>query len=58
MRTPMACCANTFPKDSNFSEATDARVAGVHERLNTCPRKCLDFETPETVFREVVESCT
>ena len=47
-----------FPKDSDFSEATDARVAWVHERLNTRPRKCLDFETPETVFREVVESCT
>jgi IS30 family transposase len=47
-----------FPKDSNFSEATDARVAWVHERLNTRPRKCLDFETPATVFREAVESCT
>ena len=47
-----------FPKESDLSEATDARVAWVHERLNTRPRKCLDFETPETVFREVVESCT
>jgi IS30 family transposase len=45
-------------KDSDFSEATDARVAWVHEQLNTRPRKCLDFETPETAFREAVESCT
>jgi len=47
-----------FPKDSDFSEATEARVAWVHERLNTRPRKCLDFETPETVFREKIELCT
>jgi IS30 family transposase len=47
-----------FPKDSDFSEATDARVAWVHERLNTRPRKCLNFDTPETVFREAVETCT
>ena len=47
-----------FPKDSDFSEATDARVAGAHERLNTRPRKCLNFETPGTVFREAIESCT
>ncbi len=47
-----------FPKDSDFSEATDARVVWVHERLNTRPRKCLGFETPATVFRESVENCT
>jgi IS30 family transposase len=46
-----------FPKNSDFSEATESRVAWVHERLNTRPRKCLDFETPETVFREAVASC-
>ncbi len=28
-----------FLKDSDLSEATDARVAWVHERLNTRPRK-------------------
>lgn len=47
-----------FPKDSDLSGATASRTAWVHERLNTRPRKCLDFQTPETVFMESVKSCT
>jgi IS30 family transposase len=39
-----------FPKDSDLSGATDSRIAWVHQRLNTRPRKCIDFQTPETVF--------
>ena len=47
-----------FPKSSDLAEATESKVAWVHERLNTRPRECLDLQTPETVFREAVRTCT
>ena len=47
-----------FPKSSDFSDATEPKVAWVHERLNTRPRKCLKFQMPETVFRESIGTCT
>ena len=47
-----------FLESSDFSDATEPKVAWVHERLNTRPRKCLKFQMPETVFRESIGTCT
>jgi IS30 family transposase len=39
-----------FPKGSDFSKITDAKVQFAQNRLNNRPRKCLSVKTPEMVF--------
>ncbi len=39
-----------FPKGSDFTTITDTEVTQVMQRLNTRPRKTLDFQTPNQVF--------
>ncbi|MCK5914072.1 MAG: IS30 family transposase [Desulfuromusa sp.] len=39
-----------FPKGNSLSEATDAEIQTVMDRLNNRPRKCLGFKTPNQVF--------
>lgn len=39
-----------FPKDSDFSTITDAKITAVLNRLNHRPRKTLGFRTPFEVF--------
>lgn len=41
-----------FPKDTDFTTVTDAKVAQVVKKLNHRPRKCLDYQTPLEVFCE------
>jgi len=40
-----------FPKKTNFATITQADVRRVERLLNNRPRKCLDFKTPNQVFR-------
>lgn len=39
-----------FPKDMDLSTITEEDLHAVEERLNTRPRKCLDFQSPAEVF--------
>jgi IS30 family transposase len=39
-----------FPKRSCFAELSDEEVALVQNKLNSRPRKCLDFATPHDIF--------
>ena len=39
-----------FPKRSYFAELTDVDVAMIQNKLNSRPRKCLDFATPNDIF--------
>ncbi len=39
-----------FPKKMSFAKITDAQIALVQHRLNTRPRKCLDFKPPDVVY--------
>lgn len=39
-----------FPKGTNFDHVTDAQIALVEHRLNTRPRKRLNWQTPQQVF--------
>jgi len=41
-----------FPKGTDFRDVSYAEVQQVEKRLNTRPRKCLDFRTPHEVFFE------
>ena len=47
-----------FPKGSDFSSITDHQISFVKERLNTRPRKCLDFQAPSMVFSHISPGCT
>ncbi len=40
-----------FPKKTDFATITQADVRRVERILNNRPRKCLDFKTPNQVFR-------
>ncbi len=39
-----------FPKKMSFEKITADQIAFVQHRLNTRPRKCLDFNTPSRVY--------
>jgi IS30 family transposase len=39
-----------FPKDMDLSTITEEDLQAVEERLNSRPRKCLDFKSPAEVF--------
>ena len=39
-----------FPKKMSFARITASQIALVQNRLNTRPRKCLDFKPPDTVY--------
>ena len=39
-----------FPKNRNFATITDDELELIMNRLNTRPRKCLDFKSPSEVF--------
>jgi IS30 family transposase len=41
-----------FPKKTDFATVTQADVRRVERILNNRPRKCLDFKTPNQVFRK------
>jgi len=47
-----------FPKGSDFSSITDDQIYFVKERLNTRPRKCLDFQVPKMLFSQTSPGCT
>ena len=40
-----------YPKKTDFATITPAEVRRVEQTLNSRPRKCLRFKTPEQVFR-------
>ncbi len=42
-----------FPKGESLEGVTEAEVTEVEQRLNTTPRKCLDFLTPEEVLTKL-----
>jgi len=39
-----------FPKKMSFTKITTDQIAMVQRRLNTRPRKCLGFRTPDMVY--------
>ena len=39
-----------FPKKMSFAKITAIQIAFVQHRLNTRPRKCLDYKPPDTVY--------
>jgi IS30 family transposase len=39
-----------FPKGSNFKKVSEEDVQKAVKRLNSRPRKCLDYQTPHEVF--------
>jgi len=39
-----------FPKKMSFAKITADEITFVQQRLNTRPRKCLDFKPPDTVY--------
>lgn len=39
-----------FPKGIDFGKITPAQVSEVERKLNTRPRKCLDYQTPHDIF--------
>ena len=39
-----------FPKKTDFAKVTDQQIRDVEHRLNSRPRKCLGFKTPDEVF--------
>ena len=39
-----------FPKKSSFDHLTDQEVQAVQDKLNSRPRKCLEFKAPKTLF--------
>ena len=39
-----------FPKGTDFAQVTKAQVAEVEMKLNSRPRKCIDFKTPHDIF--------
>lgn len=41
-----------FPKKTNFATITQSDVRRVERLLNNRPRKCLNFKTPNQVFRD------
>ena len=38
------------PKGSDFRSLTGEEVAGIQNKLNSRPRKCLDYPTPDDIF--------
>lgn len=42
-----------FPKRMDLSLVTESEVKSVMNKLNNRPRKCLDFKTPNQVFRNI-----
>jgi IS30 family transposase len=55
MALPTARChcrqiCQYFPKGSCFAKLTDEEVARVQDKLNSRPRKCLDYATPNDIF--------
>jgi transposase, IS30 family len=39
-----------FPKGTDFSKVSRQEVLAVQAKLNTRPRKCLDYQTPNEIF--------
>lgn len=45
-----------FPKGTNFDNVTDAEVKRAEDWLNHYPRKILNWQAPETLFRRALEA--
>lgn len=39
-----------FPKGGDFRDLTPEQVGAVQDKLNSRPRKCLDYQTPNDIF--------
>jgi len=46
-----------FPKSTCFSDLTDKEVALVEKKLNSRPRKCFDYATPNDIFAGATTDC-
>lgn len=47
-----------IPKSTSFEEITVERIIEIQEKLNNCPRKRFNFETPNYMFNQKVELVT
>lgn len=47
-----------LPANTNVAELSAADLRGICKRMNRVPRKCLDYRTPEEVFRESLLACS
>ena len=45
-----------LPKGSDFDDVDDATCEFIMERLNSRPRKCLQYRTPDKVFNEFLKA--
>lgn len=45
-----------FPKGTNFDNVTEAQVKETEAWLNHYPRKILNWQSPETLFRRALEA--
>jgi IS30 family transposase len=43
-----------FPKGTDFRYLSEKALAGVVQKLNNRPRKCLGYRTPQEVFDEAL----
>ena len=39
-----------FPKQANFDDLTDKKMASIQKKINSRPRQKLRFETPKAEF--------
>ena len=42
-----------FPKGSDFNKLNPAQIKAVQDKLNQRPRRCLDYETPESIYKGI-----
>jgi transposase, IS30 family len=45
-----------FPKKMSFDQISDSNIEAVMDNLNSRPRKCLGFKTPNDVFMQQLQS--
>jgi hypothetical protein len=53
-RTPTVCCRQYFPRGTDLSLYSQAKLSAVARQLNERPRKILEYQTPAECFQACV----